>query len=100
MTSGLNFLLAEAARSTLNGTRRTLIIHSVTKEDLIKRLKGLSKHQFAKCAPFIDADIEAADDLAALHKEIEAGRRSAATHPILEANDVYARVRQTCSKGS
>jgi hypothetical protein len=70
----------------------------VTKEDLIKRLKGLSKGRFAKVAPFIEADLDAADDLAALHKEIEAGRHSAATQPTLEANDVYARVRQALSK--
>lgn len=70
----------------------------VTKEDLIKKLKGLSKGQFAKVAPFIEADIEAADDLAALHKEIEAGRQSAATQSLLEAKDVYARVRQALAK--
>lgn len=69
----------------------------MTKEDLIKRLKGLSKKQFARIAPFIEADLDVADDLTALLKEIEAGRRSAATQPILEAKDVYARVRQTCS---
>ena len=70
----------------------------MTKEDLIKKLKGLSKGQFAKVAPFIEADIDAADDLAALHKEIAAGRYGAATQPILEAKDVYARVRQALSK--
>lgn len=70
----------------------------MTKEDLIKRLKGLSKGRFAKVAPFIEADLDAADDLASLHKEIEAGRRSAATQPILEAKDVYARVRQALSR--
>ena len=70
----------------------------VTRDDLIKRLKGLSKEQFARVAPFIEADLDAADDLAAVHKEIEAGRRSAATQPILDAKDVYARVRQALSK--
>jgi hypothetical protein len=72
----------------------------MTKDDLIKRLKGLSKEQFARVAPFIEADLDAADVLAALRKEINAGRRSAATQPILDAKDVYARARQTCSKGS
>jgi len=71
---------------------------TVTKEDLIKRLKGLSKGRFAKVAPFLEANLDAADDLAALHKEIEAGRHSAATQPILVAKDVYARVRQALSK--
>jgi hypothetical protein len=71
---------------------------NVTKEDLIKRLKGLSKGRFAKVAPFIEADLDAADDLGALYKEIEAGRHSAATQAILEAKDVYTRVRQALSK--
>ena len=70
----------------------------VTKEDLIKRLKGLSKGRFAKVAPFLEADLDAADDLAGLHKEIEAGRHNAATQPILDAKHVYARVRQALSK--
>lgn len=70
----------------------------VTKEDLIKRLKDLSDARFTQIAPFIEADLDAVDDLAALHKEIEAGRRSAASEPILDAKDVYARVRQALSK--
>jgi len=72
----------------------------MTKADLIERMKGLSKGQFAKIAPFIKADLDAVDDLAALHKEIEAGRRSASTQPILAAKDVSARARQTCPRGS
>ena len=70
----------------------------MTKEDLIKRLKELSDLRFSQVAPFIEADLDAVDDLAALHKEIEAGRRSAASDPILDAKDVYARVRQALSK--
>lgn len=71
---------------------------AVTKEDLIRRLKGLSEDRFAQVAPFLEADLDAVDDLAALHKEIEAGRRSAASEPILEAKDVYSRVRQALSE--
>jgi len=66
----------------------------VTKEDLIKRLLDLSDLRFSQVAPFIEADLDAVDDLAALHKVIEAGRRSAASDPILDAKDVYARARQ------
>lgn len=69
----------------------------MTKEDLIKRLKDLSDVRFSQVAPFIEADLDAVDDLAAWHKEIEAGRRSAASEPILEAKEVYARVRQALS---
>ena len=66
----------------------------MTKEDLIKRLLDLSDLRFSQVAPFIEADLDAVDDLAALHKVIEAGRRSAASDPILDAKDVYARARQ------
>ena len=48
----------------------------MTKEELIKRLKDLSDDRFSQAAPFI-----------------EAGRRSAASEPILDAKDVCARVR-------
>jgi hypothetical protein len=70
----------------------------VTKEDLIRRLQGLSDVRFSLVAPFIEADLDAVDDLSALHKEIEAGRRSAASEPVLDAKDVYAQVRQALSK--
>lgn len=70
----------------------------VTKENLIQKLKELSEAQFARVAPFLEADLEAVDDLAILHQEIESGRRSAAKEPILDAKDVYARVRQALTK--
>ncbi len=69
----------------------------MTKEELIRKLKDLPDAQFAQVAPFLEADLDAVDDLAALHKEIEAGRRSAASEPTLEAASVYARVRQALS---
>ncbi len=70
----------------------------MTKEDLIQKLRALPDDQFARVAPFLEADLEAVGDLAALHQEIEAGRRSATGEPILEAADVYARVRQALSE--
>jgi hypothetical protein len=66
----------------------------MTKEDLIQKLQALPEDEFARVAPFLQADLEALDDLEALHQEVEAGRRSATTEPVLEAADVYARVRQ------
>jgi hypothetical protein len=70
----------------------------MTKEDLIQKLRALPDDEFARVAPFLEADLEAVDDLAALHQEIEAGRGSAATEPVLEAGDVSARVRQLLSE--
>jgi len=66
----------------------------VTREELIKKLKRLSKTQFAKVVPFIEADLETVDELRPITNEIQAGRRSAATQPILEAKHVYFRVRR------
>jgi hypothetical protein len=71
---------------------------AVTKEDLIRKLKNLPEDQFARVAPFLEADLEAVEGLAALHQEIEAGRRSAGNEPILEAKVVYSRVRQALSE--
>lgn len=45
-------------------------------------------------APFLEADLEAVENLAALHFEVEAGRKSATSEPLLDAKDVYARVRK------
>ena len=70
----------------------------MTREDLIRRLRALSEKQFARIAPFLQADVKAVDELVDLHREIKAGRRSAKTEPILEAKDVYNRVRQTLSE--
>ncbi len=70
----------------------------MTKEDLIQKLRALPDDQFAKLAPFLEADLEAVDDLAALHREVDAGRRSATAEPVLEVADVYARVRQALSE--
>lgn len=70
----------------------------MTREDLISKLRNLPEDQFARIAPFLEADLEAVDDLAELNREIEAGRRSAENEPILEAKDVYARVRQALSR--
>ena len=70
----------------------------MTKEDLIQKLRALPDDQFARLAPFLEADLEAVDDLAALYREVDAGRQSATAEPVLEAADVYARVRQALSE--
>jgi hypothetical protein len=70
----------------------------VTKDDLLKKLADLSDEEFARISPFIEADLESSEDLALLQREVEAGRHSAKTEPLLEANDVYTRVRDALSK--
>ena len=70
----------------------------MTREEFIRKLQGLSEKQYKSVAPFLEADLESIEELAALHQEIAAGRKSAKTEPILEAKDVYARVREALSK--
>jgi len=70
----------------------------VTREDLIRKLKELPEADFARVAPFIEADLETTEDVAALQREIESGRPSARTEPILEAAEVYARIRHALAK--
>ena len=70
----------------------------MTRQDLIRKLGTLSDDEFARVAPFLEADLEAVEELAALHLEIEAGRQSARSEPLLDAKDVYARVRKALSK--
>ena len=70
---------------------------SMTREELVQKLQALSADQYSRIAPFLEADIESVDDLAALHQEIESGRQSADQEPILESKDVYARARKALS---
>lgn len=70
----------------------------MTRQDLIRKLGALTEEEYARVAPFLEADLDAVEDLAALHVEIEAGRESARTQPVLDAKDVYARVRKALTK--
>ena len=65
----------------------------MTKRDLIRILEGLSEDQFRQIAPFLEADLEAANELIGLQHEVDAGRQSAETSPLLDAQDVYRQVR-------
>ena len=70
----------------------------MTREELIRKLQGLSEEEYKRIAPFLEADLESVEELEAIHREIAAGRRSAETEPILDAKDVYQRVRKALSK--
>lgn len=70
---------------------------AMTREHLIERVRGLSNEEFSRVAPFLEADLESIEELALIHGEIEAGRQNARTEPILESEEVYARVRQALS---
>ena len=85
-------------RNGLDGRTTPANNRVMTKEELIQKLNDLTDAEYATVAPFLEADLESADDLEALRKEVEAGRQSASTDPILEAVDVYARVRKSLSE--
>ncbi len=70
----------------------------MTRQAVIRRLKHLSAADYAKVAPFLEADLALLDDLDDMRREAEAGRRSARTEPLLKAQDVYARVRNKLAK--
>lgn len=67
----------------------------MTRETLIRKLRALSDEEFATIAPYLEADLASAGVLAELQREIAAGRRSARTQPLLKAQDVYRRVRNS-----
>ena len=70
----------------------------MTRQEFIRKLGTLSDEEFNRVAPFLEADLEAVEDLAALHVEIAAGRKSASLEPLLDAKDVYARVRKALTR--
>jgi len=70
----------------------------MTRQDFIRKLATLSDEEFNRVVPFLEADLEAVEDLAALHVEVAAGRKSAAAEPLFDAKDVYARARKALSR--
>lgn len=70
----------------------------MTREEIIARVDSLSETEFDRVAAFLEADLEAVDELAALHREITAGRRSAVEEPLLDSQEVYARARRALSR--
>jgi hypothetical protein len=70
----------------------------MTKSELIKRLESLTDDQFSAVAPYLEADLEAADDLSALISEVEAGRESRDAEPLLTTRQTLAKARQRLTK--
>ena len=54
--------------------------------------------RFEAIAPFIEADIEAAEVIGDLQNEIEAGRISRDTEPLLSSGQAFARARAALKK--
>lgn len=67
----------------------------MTKQEFIKRLEALSPEQVERVLPYLEADVDAADRLGALHASIAAGRKSAEEAPLQDAPAVYDHVRKS-----
>lgn len=65
----------------------------MTKAEFLARVQGLSEQAFSEVAPYLEADLDAASELASLEQEVEAGRRSAAEQPLLNTAEAMARAR-------
>ncbi len=61
---------------------------AANRAELIERIKSLSDDEIQRVAPYIEADLDAVDDLDALHTEIAEGRKSAQTDPLLDDDAV------------
>lgn len=70
----------------------------MTKADFMKRVEGLSEDQFAKVAPYLEADLDVLEELSGLLAEVEAGRQSRDTQPLLKTEEVMARVKKRLAK--
>ena len=57
---------------------------------VIQRIESLTEVEFERVAPYLEADLEAADDLPDLRAEIERGEESARSEPLLEHETVMA----------
>ncbi len=70
----------------------------MTKAELMKRLEGLNEDQFSKIAPYLKADLDAAEELPAILSEIEAGRNSRDTEQLLTTQEALSQARKRLSK--
>ena len=70
----------------------------MTRDELITRIRELSDEQFEQIAPWLAAELASVDHLGDLEAEIEAGRESAKTEPLLDHRDVLARARRALTK--
>ena len=76
----------------------------MTRTAIIRGIENLTDAQFARVAPYLQADLEAAgagrldEDTSALLHTIELGRESARTEPLLDDDSVFAMARQRTAR--
>jgi hypothetical protein len=62
----------------------------MTRAAFLQRIQSLSEEEYEQLAPYLEADLEAANDLRDLRAEIARGLESAAAEPLLDHDDVMA----------
>ncbi len=73
---------------------------AANRAELIERIKSLSDDEMERVAPYIEADLDAVDDLDALYAEIAEGRKSAQTEPLLDDDAVAKSVAEHLKRQS
>ncbi|MEK7270614.1 MAG: hypothetical protein AAB215_06710 [Planctomycetota bacterium] len=70
----------------------------MTKVQLMRRVERIPQAEFRRIAPFLEADLAAAEDLDGIRKEVAEGRRSARTKPLIDSKEAFARARSALAR--
>jgi hypothetical protein len=65
----------------------------MTRAEVLERIESLTDEEFDRVAPYLEADLDAADDLPDMMDAIARGRESARTEPLLDDDAVFAMAR-------
>jgi hypothetical protein len=66
----------------------------MTRSQALRRIETLTEEQWRRAAPYLEADLEAAEgDMADLLGAVDVGRESARTEPLLDNDAVFAMAR-------
>ncbi len=63
---------------------------TMSRADVVQRIESLTDEAFDRIAPYLEADLDAADEMPDLRAEIERGLESARTEPLLDHEAVMA----------
>jgi hypothetical protein len=62
----------------------------MTRADVLQRIQGLTESELERVRPYLEADLDVADELPDLRGEIERGEESARIEPLLDHESVMA----------
>ena len=82
--------LPPARGADLHPSREPGTFFRMTRADVLQRIEHLTDSEFDRVAPYIEADLDAANALPDLRDEIARGEESARTEPLLDHETVMA----------